>query len=153
MSLKRDTLTMTRDYAHPVDAVWQAWAEPDLKRAWFEFSDDPRATWEMEFEVGGHEAFSSAPGVEPAVTYSGDYHDIVPGQRIVLTTVITIGGAASSVSVSAAEFEATDSGTRLTVTEQVTFFDGREDAVGRRGGMATQLDRLANHLREPSAAG
>ena len=149
MSVEHHTLTHRREFAHPREVVYGAWSDPDLKRRWFDFSDDPDAEWSMSFRTGGAEVFRSAPGAQPRSTYEGRYHDIVEHERIVLTAEITLDGRRSSVALSTAEFASTATGSVVTVTEQITFLDGLEGPSSRSGGTTTQLARLADLLEHP----
>ena len=146
MSVAHHTLTHRRDLRHPVDVVFAAWADAEVKREWFDLSDDDHAGWHCDFHVGGTEAFRSAAGVLPEVTYQARFSDILKPERIVLTAEITVDGRRTSVSVTTVEFETTGGGTRVTVTEQITFLDGLEEPADRRGGTARQLARLAEVL-------
>lgn len=152
MSVEHHTLVHERDFAHPRRAVFEAWSSPELKRAWFDFSDDPEAEWQMDFRIDGHELFRSRPGATPESTYDATYRDIVEHERIVLTAEITLAGRRSSVSLSTAQFAESKKGTTVTVTEQITFLDGIETPADRRGGTTTQLDRLATFLDRTTGA-
>ena len=53
-----------------------------------------------------------------------------------------------TVSVTTVEFRPAEGGTRLVLTEQGTFLDGREEPPWREQGTAAQLDALAAELKE-----
>ena len=146
MSVEHRMIEVSHRYRHPRDRVFAAWADAEIKRQWFalEFRDGDE--WRMEFRVGGSEAYRSSPGAERRVTYDATYHDIVAGERIILTTEVAIDGRPSSVTVNTAQFETTPAGTLITVVEQATFLDGLETADGRVVGITRQLDNLATWL-------
>jgi len=80
-------------------------------------------------------------------TFDATYHDIVPGERIVYTSTLSAGDDAMTVSVTTVEFSAAEGGTRLVLTEQGAFLDGREEPAWREHGTAGQLDALAAELK------
>ena len=49
--------------------------------------------------------------------------------------------------VTTVEFNAAEGGTRLVLTEQGAFLDGREEPAWREHGTAAQLDALAAELK------
>jgi hypothetical protein len=51
------------------------------------------------------------------------------------------------VSVTTVEFSGAEGGTRLVLTEQGAFRDGREEPAWREHGTAAQLDALATELK------
>ena len=51
-----------------------------------------------------------------------------------------------TVSLTTVEFRAAEGGTRLVLTEQGTFLDGREEPAWREHGTAEQLDALGAQL-------
>jgi uncharacterized protein YndB with AHSA1/START domain len=137
MSVEHRTVRVEREYAHPPSRVFAAWADPDTKRHWFTLDLRPGDEWWMDFRVGGVERYRS-----PRVSYDGRYCDIVPEERIILTTEVSLDGRRSSVTVNTAHFESTPGGTRLAVVDQAVFLDGLETAESRVSGISRQLDDL-----------
>lgn len=119
MSVVNESWTTARDYSHPPQRVFAAWADPVVKARWFDLSEAAEATYEAE------------------------YRDIVEGERIVSTYEIRVDQRRVSVSVATVTFEPTATGTHLTYVEQGAFLDGLDSAASRRLGVATQLDRLS----------
>jgi uncharacterized protein YndB with AHSA1/START domain len=81
------------------------------------------------------------------MTFESLYRDIVPGERIVYTSTLSAGDDVMTVSVTTVEFSAAEGGTRLVLTEQGAFLDGREEPAWREHGTAAQLDALAAELK------
>jgi uncharacterized protein YndB with AHSA1/START domain len=146
MSVDYSTVRVVRDYVHSRTRVFAAWADGEVKRQWFTFSPRAGDEWSSDFRVGGYEMYRSAPDVDPRVSYDAQYQDIVAGERIILSTTISIDGRRSSVTVNTAEFASTAGGTRLTVVDQAVFLDGLETADSRTGGISNQLANLASWL-------
>ena len=83
------------------------------------------------------------------MTFESLYRDIVPGERIVYTSTLSAGDDVITVSVTTVEFSPAEGGTRLVLTEQGAFLDGREEPAWREHGTAAQLDALAAELARP----
>ena len=86
------------------------------------------------------------PDGGPVMTFESLYRDIVPGERIVYTSTLSAGDDVITVSVTTVEFSPAEGGTRLVLTEQGAFLDGREEPRWREHGTAEQLDALAAEL-------
>jgi uncharacterized protein YndB with AHSA1/START domain len=80
------------------------------------------------------------------MTFESIYRDIVPQERIVYTSTMSTGDDVMTVSLTTVEFRPADGGTRLVLTEQGTFLDGREEPAWREHGTAEQLDALGAQL-------
>ncbi|GGL89628.1 SRPBCC family protein [Nakamurella endophytica] len=150
MTVEHDTWTVQRDYPHPPDRVFAAWADPAVKVRWFDLSGAPDPDYRSDFRVGGRETFRTPADVRPIYTYDAQYRDIVDGRRIVTTYEMTVDGRRISVSVATVELDSTAGGTRLTYTEQGAYLDGLDSAASRRTGTAAQLDRLDTVLQGQS---
>ncbi|MFC7621453.1 SRPBCC domain-containing protein [Microlunatus sp. GCM10028923] len=149
------TFVLEREYPVPVDRVWAAFADPELKRQWFgsdEFAYVERAD---DFRVGGvmiDDGRHRDGG--PLSRYRATYTDIAPNERIVYTYDMWLDEAHASTSITTITFEPTDdsgAGTRLTFTEQGVHLDGvhgpgPEAAAGRESGTAGLLDAIGKLL-------
>ncbi|WP_147917656.1 SRPBCC family protein [Ruania zhangjianzhongii] len=142
MSLSHDSWTIERDYPHPPDRVFAAWADPSTKVRWFDLSGTADPDYHSDFRVGGTESFRTPVGSRPDFTYTAQYRDIVPDERIVTTYEMAMDGQRTSVSVATLELSSTAAGTHLVYTEQGVYLDGLDNAQDRSLGTASQLDRL-----------
>jgi hypothetical protein len=125
-----ETFVIERTYDAPAKLVFEAWADPTLKARWFVGSGDALgAGYDLDFRVGGREAFRGGPPGGTVHTYESRYHDIV-------ATV---------------EFGSVGSMTRLVLTEQGVFLDGHDTAAQREEGTRSFLESLAASLREDDA--
>ena len=132
----------------PPARVFFAHADEAMKRRWLAEGEG----WEVfefkvDFRVGGAETsrFSFKGG--PEITYDASVQDIVPNQRIVFAYRMAIAGKPISVSLATIELEPAGSGTRLTYTEQGTYFDDPNAAKGREEGSRELLEKLAEELQ------
>jgi uncharacterized protein YndB with AHSA1/START domain len=145
-SVIHETFVVKRRLARPGPRVFAAWADPAAKAHWFAAPD---GEYELDFRVGGVERNRGrTPRGEP-VEFESLYREIVPGQRIVYTSTLTLDGALATVSVTTVEFQDDDSNTLLVLTESGAFLDGREAPAQRREGTAGWLDRLGAVLQAP----
>jgi uncharacterized protein YndB with AHSA1/START domain len=141
------TFTIERHYDATPAQVFAAWADPDAKRRWFGQSEGWTTTeYELDFRIGGGERFRGRPEDGPVITYDAVFQDIVEGERIVYSYVMTSDGQRISVSVATVEIAAAGDGARLVFTEQGAFLDGLETAASREGGTGSLLDALAAEL-------
>ena len=146
-TVSHDTFVIERVYAAPVDRVYAAWADPVTKARWFAGSADALgAGYRLDFRVGGTEVNRGGPPGGPVYTYESTFRDIVPGERIVSTYEMAADGDRISVSVATVEFLADGDGTRLVLTEQGVFLDGRDTAAQREEGTRAMLGSLATLL-------
>ena len=128
-SVTHATFSLERDYPVPVAKVFAAWADPAAKAQWF---------------AGG-------PDGGPVMTFESSYHDVVPGERIVYSSTMAAGEDLMTISVTTVEFTSAGEGTRLLLTEQGTYLDGREEPAWREHGTAEQLDALGRELGNQAA--
>ncbi len=146
-TVAHDTFVVERTFDVPVAQVFRAWADPTLKARWFAGSTDALgAGYELDFRVGGREAFRGGPPGGPVHTYESRFHDIVPEQRIVYTYEMSADADRISVSVATVQFHNHDAATQLVVTEQGVFLDGHDTASQREEGTRSFLDSLATVL-------
>ena len=81
------------------------------------------------------------------MTFESLYRDIIPAERIVYTSTLSTGDDVMMASLTTVEFRPAEDGTRLVLTEQGAFLDGREEPVWREHGTAAQLEALAAELK------
>ncbi|MFV5994177.1 SRPBCC family protein [Streptomyces sp. NPDC056231] len=137
------TFTLERLYAASPATVFAAWAAPEAKARWF---SGPGAEHELDFRVGGREVNRGRSGGGPVLTFESWYRDIVQDERIVYTSTLSEGQDLATVSLTTVEFHPEGGGTRLLLTEQSTFLDGREEPSWRKQGTGKWLDALAAEL-------
>lgn len=142
-----DTFVIERTYDAPVASVFRAWSDPERKVRWFAGSADALGNgYELDFRVGGREVNHGGPPGGPVYTYSVQFVDIVADERIVSTSEMCAGDTLISVTVATVEFRAAGASTRLILTEQGVYLDGRETPAQRAEGTASLLDSLAAAL-------
>jgi uncharacterized protein YndB with AHSA1/START domain len=119
---------------------------PRSRRAGSSAPEALGAGYDLDFRVGGREAFVGGPPGATVHTYESRFHDIVPEQRIVYTYEMYADETRISVSVATVEFQSVGDVTRLVLTEQGVFLDGHDTAAQREEGTRTFLESLAVSL-------
>lgn len=154
MTIEYGEFRIERTFAAPPARVWNAWADPAIKRRWFVESDGPEwgtRDFSVDFHVGGMETGSfelaegPGAGVHRNVTH---YLDIVPERRIAFAYTMAHDGRIHSASLATVEFEGVEGGTRMTFVEHGAFFEGSDGVDMRRGGWEHLTKALEHTLAE-----
>ncbi len=146
------TFVIERHYDSPVEAVWSAFADPEVKARWFagpEGVTDPVSS--EDFTVGGLAINDATFPDGTRSRFRAVYTDIVERERIVYVYDMWRDDLHASTSVSTFEFAAEGDGTRLTCTEQGVHLDGvhgpgPEAAAGREHGTSLLLEAIAGAI-------
>ena len=149
MRVLHGSFTVTRDINAASARVWDAYANVDLRSAWRRLPG-PDGVLELDFRVGGWERLtgtSAATGTVEAIASHALFLDIVDGERIVSAHEVQLDGVRRWVSLISIAFEPTETGTRVTHTEQYTFLawadDGAHDRAHLRGSTQLSFNALA----------
>ena len=137
------TFSIERVYRASPQRVFAAWADPAAKARWFA---GPGSEHQLDFRVGGREVARGRQG-GAVLAFESVYRDLVPGERIVYSSVLSSDERVATVSITTVEFGAEGEGTRLVLTEQGTFLDGLEQPTWRERGTSDQLDALGAEVR------
>lgn len=148
-----DSFTIQRRYRSGVDAVWRAFADPELKRRWFAEGEGFEVLdYGLDFRVGGreHGSFRVLDAAVPLGVVSNEtrYFDIREKRRITTAYSMANDGVPFSVSLVTVTFEPDGEGTLLTHREDVTFFEGADGVRMRESGTRALLESLARELGE-----
>ncbi|HEY2056535.1 MAG TPA: SRPBCC family protein [Solirubrobacterales bacterium] len=152
MSVTHADFTIERQYDTTPSQTFSAFADPELKGAWFAVPADwENRVWELDFRVGGGEVNAGGPAGSSVHTFRSRYHDIVADQRIVFAYDLLVDGRLMSTSLTTVQLFPAEAGTRLLFTEQGAFFDGLDDPAGREHGTGKLLDGLGEFLAARAA--
>jgi uncharacterized protein YndB with AHSA1/START domain len=147
-----NTFVIERSYSKSPEVVFAAFADQDKKRRWFaEGHHHDVEEFTMDFRVGGAEVSryrmkegTPFPGV--ALSTDGSFEDIVPNQRIVIASNMSLGERRISASLVTLEFVPNGKGTDLICTHQGVFFEGSGGPEMREAGWQTLFDKLEKDL-------
>ena|SRR5579871_6732487 len=136
-------IQVTREFNAPRHLVYRAYTEPDLVRRWWHAGHGQMTECEIDLRVGGHYRFAmiaSSGGFE--VAFHGEYHEIVPDQRIVATEVYE--GAPDYPARTTVTFDEADGGTLVTLLMEHTSKESRDATIasGMESGLQVALDLL-----------
>jgi uncharacterized protein YndB with AHSA1/START domain len=147
-SVTHATFTLSRTYAASPARVSGAFADPEAKAVWFGGEHDGFTTTRhaFDFRPGGVESSESRQPGGFTTTFDATYLNIVPDERIVYSSAITLVGNLISASLTTIELVLEGSGTRLTLTEHGAFLDGFDNADQREQGTNELLDALGAAL-------
>jgi uncharacterized protein YndB with AHSA1/START domain len=141
------TFVIERDYPHAPAKVFKAFADQRSKAKWFGGPEDwEKSNHKLDFRVGGKESVSGGPPGGVVHSYTAQYWDIVPNERIVSSYEMHMDKQRISVSLATMEFKPNGSGTTFVLTEQGVFLDGYDDAGERERGTLELLGQLDRYL-------
>jgi uncharacterized protein YndB with AHSA1/START domain len=148
-SVVHGSFVIERTYDATAARVFAAWADPEIKSAWFIGPEKWTAVKrELEFRVGGQEVLHGRFPSGSETIFVARYHDIVEGERIVFDYDMHYDGMHRSVSLATVEIKGVAAGAQLVFTEQIVFLDGNDGTASREHGTAAHLDRIAEQLRQ-----
>jgi uncharacterized protein YndB with AHSA1/START domain len=138
------TLTFTRQVAAPVATLWQVWTAP-AARAICSAPAPPITVdcLEADTRVGGREVLLCKVDGQPDIRCDAGWLVLQPDRRCVSFEVISSEGVSRSAALVTAELAATDDGSRLTVTVQLSSL-AEAMAAGYRQGFDAGLANLAD---------
>jgi uncharacterized protein YndB with AHSA1/START domain len=137
------TLTFERDIAAPAATLWQAWTAPSARQVWA--APTPSVTVEFleaDSRVGGREISLCKVAGQPDIRCEVGWLVMQPAERSVNYELISSDGVTLSAALVTAEIAGTDTGSRLTVTAQLSSL-AEDMAAGYRAGFGAGLDNLA----------
>jgi uncharacterized protein YndB with AHSA1/START domain len=145
MTIEHGNFSVSRTIAASPASVFRAFADEDLKRAWFLNPHLSASDYELDFRVGGGERgrFTMTEGPATGIHENATtYFDIKPDERIVYAYSMSWDGRVHSTSLATVELTPTEAGTRLDYTEAGVFFEGSDGPEMRQGGMEALIDAL-----------
>jgi uncharacterized protein YndB with AHSA1/START domain len=143
-SVTHADFTIERTYRATPEKVYQAFADPEVKKQWFKGPDDwRREESTYDFRVGGHETSVGGPKDGWTSSFRAMYLDIIPNERIIYSYDMDLDGKEISASLAVLEFKPEGDGTKLILTEHGAYLDGWDNPDQRRHGTEELLENLA----------
>jgi uncharacterized protein YndB with AHSA1/START domain len=144
--------------AAPLDTVWRAFHELELRDRWFSMPGSRTGqTHDLDFSIGGTE---TATGTlynvdhEERLVHRSRFIDIVERERITTVYDFLLNDELKLAALLTIELHAEGENTRLDYLEQYQYFgvvgDGSAEHGERAGGTRFLLRRLDIALREPA---
>jgi uncharacterized protein YndB with AHSA1/START domain len=137
-----DQLLITREFDAPKHLVYKAYTTPDLVRRWWSGERGRMTACEIDLRVGGTWRYVMIAHGDFEVAFHGEYREIVPNERIVMTEVYE--GMADAEAVDHITFTEEDGRTTLTMLVQHRNQEDRDAHLnsGMEVGMQESMDRL-----------
>ncbi len=145
-SVAHGTFVIDRDFTHPVERVFGAWADPKKKAKWFGAPGGDNPAQIFEFRPGGRESNAGKVPGGPTFSFDVTYQDIVDNERILYTYDMHLDGRKISISLAAIEFTKTGAGTHIRMTEYGLYLDGLDNMEQRRAGTEALIGQLGSFL-------
>ncbi len=143
--------TLEHHFQQAPERVFAAFAQPARKRLWYADGGHQIQEFEMDFRAGGSERFryrfeEGHPIAGSEIANEGAYHDIVPDERIVMTSRMSLNGKPTLVQLLTIEFVRTGKGTDLILTNQGTYLEWEGGPQMIEAGWNALLERLQSYL-------
>ena len=145
-----DQVLITREFNAPRHLVYKAWTTPELVRRWWHAKRGEVTVVEIDLRAGGKWRYVMVTPDGFEVAFHGEYREIVPDERIVMTEVYegAPGGDEGAV-VNTVTFAETDGRTTLTIIVQAPSKVVRDAIIesGMEAGMQDAYDLLEEVAR------
>ena len=121
------------------------------KHRWYAEGDHELMEFSMDFRIGGSERLhyrfkEGHPIAGSEIVNESGYHDILPNQRIVMTSKMSLNGKPISITLVTLEFLPSGTGTDLVLTNQGTYVDWPDGAKMLEHGWGALFDKLGKEL-------
>ncbi len=138
------TLAMSRRFAAPRERVFAAWTDRALVAQWFGPVDATCTIHEWDARTGGAYSLTMHDADGDDMPLSGEFREIVPPERLVISWVWGQGGMAGRETILTLEFEDAGGDTILHLTHAL--LPDAEWARKHSMGWGSCLDALAASL-------
>ena len=137
-----EQILITREFDAPKHLVYEAWTTPELVKRWWSGQRGKVTIAEIDLRVGGMWRYVMVAEGGFEVAFHGEYREIVPNERIVMTDVYeAMPDGEALVTVT---FTEKDGRTVLTSLMQLPSREVRDAVIssGMEAGMQESLNRL-----------
>ena len=139
-----EQILITREFDAPKHLVYKAWTTPELVKRWWHANRGVVTSAEIDLRVGGKWRYVGESPDGRGVAFHGEYHELVPNERIVSTEAYEGAPEASATLNTLTLTEVDDGRTLLTVLVQAPSKEVRDAIIesGMEAGMQDALDLL-----------
>lgn len=137
-----EQILITREFDAPKHLVYKAWTTPELVTRWWSGQRGKMTIAEIDLRVGGMWRYVMIAEGGFEVAFHGEYREIVPNERIVMTDVYeAMPDGEALVTVTFTENEGR---TVLTLLMQLASREARDAVInsGMEAGVQESWDRL-----------
>lgn len=152
VTLPADTeILITREFAAPRHLIYRAWTSPELVKKWWHAKRGTVTQADIDLRVGGRWRWVMVTNEGYEVAFSGEYLEIVPNERLVVTeTFEAIPDATAVTTLLLAEKDGRTT-MKLHVKHQTREQRDGHIASGMEAGLQDALD-LVEELAQSLAA-
>jgi uncharacterized protein YndB with AHSA1/START domain len=142
-----EQILITREFDAPRQLVFKAYTTPELVKRWWSGKRGEVTSVEIDLRVGGRWRYVMAADSGPEVAFHGEYHEIVPGERLVSTEVYE--GVPDAEALDTLTLTEVDGRTRFELLVQHTSKEHRDAHLnsGMEVGMQEAFDALEEVAR------
>jgi uncharacterized protein YndB with AHSA1/START domain len=141
-----EQILITREFDAPKHLVYKAWTTPELVKRWWSAKRGEVTIAQIDLRVGGKWRYVMVTDDGFEVAFHGEYHEIVPNERLVSTEVYEGApqGEAEQGTLNTATFTEVDGRTTLTILVQAPSKEVRDAIIdsGMEAGMQDAMDLL-----------
>ena len=155
LTLPSDTeILMVREFDAPRDLVFKAYTTPEYVKRWWAGKRGNVTIAEIDLRVGGQWRYVMVAEGGFEVAFHGEYHEIVPNEKLVNTEIFEGAPEAGAALVTCTFEDLGDGRTRLHMLTSVDSQEIRDTiiATGMEGGAQEGLDILEEIAIELAAA-
>ena len=155
LTLPSDTeILMVREFDAPRDLVFKAYTTPELVRRWWAGKRGNVTIAEIDLRVGGQWRYVMVADGGYEVAFHGEYHEIVPNEKLVNTEIFEGAPEAGAALVTCTFEDLGDGRTRLHMLTSVDTKEVRDMIIGTgmESGAQEGLDILEQIAIELDAA-
>jgi uncharacterized protein YndB with AHSA1/START domain len=137
-----DQILITREFDAPRELVFKAWTTPELVARWWAGERGKVTSIDIDLRVGGTWRYVMEATAGFEVAFHGEYHEIVPSERLVNTEVFE--GMPDAAALDTMTLTEEDGRTQLHMLVQHTCKEHRDAHInsGMEDGMQEAMDAL-----------
>ncbi len=136
LTLPSDTeILMVREFDAPRDLVFKAYTTPELVKRWWAGKRGNVTIADIDLRVGGQWRYVMVADAGFEVAFHGEYHEIVPDEKLVNTEIFEGAPEAGAAVVTCTFQDLEDGRTKLSMLTRVDTLQIRDMIIGT--GMET----------------
>jgi uncharacterized protein YndB with AHSA1/START domain len=137
-----DQILITREFDAPRELVFKAWTTPELVARWWAGERGKVTSIDIDLRVGGTWRYVMEATAGFEIAFHGEYHEIVPSERLVNTEVFE--GMPDAAALDTMTLTEEDGRTQLHMLVQHTCKEHRDAHInsGMEDGMQEAMDAL-----------
>ena len=137
-------ILITRTFDAPKHLVYKAWTTPELIKRWWSGDRGEVTAVEVDLRVGGAWRYVMTANEGFEVAFSGEYREIVPNERIVMTEVYE--ALPDHPAITTATFG--EEGGRTVLTLLVDHLSQEDRDMHINSGMEVGMQEAMDHLEQ-----